>query len=433
MCNKYKHKRQEIITTAFAQWGKSHFAKTSLNMVSKQLGITKTALYHYFTSKAQLLAALEDQFQKDWERAFLNAISTSDLKDFKILIKRYYSFFFHFFNENTYYYSFFLKFIHKKNIIKSDNCINLTEKLKILRPSLIHNGFPDDDAIITPVLRYIQFTANFWLMQLFHIDDNHSTSRNCFGFNKKIPEEIIRKQIEKASTYCLKGLIIEQGVAKIDITAIQTQSWIKSAEMLEPDRIFTAFEKVIGERGYENASVEKIAAYIGITKSSLYFYFKNKDDMLHKTIQREQNHFLNLVINRLSLYQSLPEKIYCLMVLIASYVYNNPTMITVLNWAHYQNIGINIPHKYFHEMRKHFDFIHKAIANGHLRGLEEDSWAIMAFIHFLVISNMFSFQTKKNGYTHVLNSIKHFYFLFAHGLLGELKRIKQSVKGVLHV
>ena len=65
------------------------------------------------------------------------------------------------------------------------------------------------------------------------------------------------------------------------------------------------------EEGIQNASVDKIAAKVGMSKSSLYFFFKNKDEMLTKMVEREQEHVKGLLLERLKGFAGFPEQAYC--------------------------------------------------------------------------------------------------------------------------
>lgn len=62
MTDKQKRRREEIIETAFRVWSESSFKKTSLSAVATRMGISKTALYRYFSGKEALLQAMEEYF-----------------------------------------------------------------------------------------------------------------------------------------------------------------------------------------------------------------------------------------------------------------------------------------------------------------------------------------------------------------------------------
>ena len=40
--------------------------------------------------------------------------------------------------------------------------------------------------------------------------------------------------------------------------------------------------RIVNEHGFEQATMEQIASELGMTKGALYYYFKNKEDLLHQ-------------------------------------------------------------------------------------------------------------------------------------------------------
>ncbi|MCD4716475.1 MAG: TetR/AcrR family transcriptional regulator, partial [Desulfobacterales bacterium] len=67
-------RRQKIIDTAAALFHKQGYRSTSLDDVSKKLGITKAAIYHYISSKEKLLSriyiqSLENIFRNTYKIA----------------------------------------------------------------------------------------------------------------------------------------------------------------------------------------------------------------------------------------------------------------------------------------------------------------------------------------------------------------------------
>jgi AcrR family transcriptional regulator len=57
------------------------------------------------------------------------------------------------------------------------------------------------------------------------------------------------------------------------------RSKIKSKEGGTKHKVIMAAKDVFAERGFEGSSMSRIAARAGIDKSSLYYFFKNKEDL----------------------------------------------------------------------------------------------------------------------------------------------------------
>ncbi len=60
------------------------------------------------------------------------------------------------------------------------------------------------------------------------------------------------------------------------------------------NRILDAAEKLFEERGFDATGIAEIAVQAGITKSLIYYYFKNKDDLLAGIFERFMEKTLEL-------------------------------------------------------------------------------------------------------------------------------------------
>jgi AcrR family transcriptional regulator len=58
-------------------------------------------------------------------------------------------------------------------------------------------------------------------------------------------------------------------------------------------RILDAAAEVAGERGYEGTSIALVSAKCGLPASSIYWHFKNKDDLIAAVIERSFDIWLN--------------------------------------------------------------------------------------------------------------------------------------------
>jgi TetR/AcrR family fatty acid metabolism transcriptional regulator len=70
------------------------------------------------------------------------------------------------------------------------------------------------------------------------------------------------------------------------------------------DLILLAAEAVFMEKGYHDASMDDIAARVGVAKGTVYLHFPSKQDLVFALFEREMELFLNTVIQ--SATSSLP-------------------------------------------------------------------------------------------------------------------------------
>src|SRR4249919_1993187 len=61
---------------------------------------------------------------------------------------------------------------------------------------------------------------------------------------------------------------------------------------LSRDRILDAAAEIAAERGYEGTSITLVSAKCGLPASSIYWHFKDKDDLIAAVIERSFGHWL---------------------------------------------------------------------------------------------------------------------------------------------
>ena len=61
------------------------------------------------------------------------------------------------------------------------------------------------------------------------------------------------------------------------------------------DLILQAAETIFTEKGYHEASMDEIAAYVGVAKGTVYLYFPSKQELVFALFKREVEDFLDAV------------------------------------------------------------------------------------------------------------------------------------------
>ena len=59
---------------------------------------------------------------------------------------------------------------------------------------------------------------------------------------------------------------------------------------LSRSRILDAATEIAAERGYEGTSIGAVSAKCGLPASSIYWHFKDKDDLIAAVIERSFSH-----------------------------------------------------------------------------------------------------------------------------------------------
>jgi AcrR family transcriptional regulator len=102
------------------------------------------------------------------------------------------------------------------------------------------------------------------------------------------------------------------------------------------NRLLTAVAQAVGEYGMRETTIERIAEKMGTAKSSLYFYSRNKEEMLRELMSYITKSIMDLCMDRARMGKNLSEQIYICMAAQAQYLLSLPEVTKVFNWARYE-------------------------------------------------------------------------------------------------
>ncbi|MCF7953735.1 MAG: TetR/AcrR family transcriptional regulator [Spirochaetales bacterium] len=379
MTEKQLRRKQEIIDTAFKVWGKSSFRNTSLASIAQELGISKTALYRYFSGKEELLNAMEQAFIQLYQEIAQKVIHGRTEDSFVSAMNSFNTHFVAFFADHPYYLSFAqIHFLNKSEIggLLIDNAAS---QFQNFFPEKIFNALAVSRKQIPAVTRYIVTVASFLLVtegctkMALHPPADQPGSAEAVSFAAASPSEVpasSEELIEINSQWVLNGFAgssLRHTDAKISHEAFQTiekECMIRNADIPETNRIFKAVSSVVAEDGLFNATVERVAKQLGMSKSSLYFYFENRDQMLWEIINRERHTIGRMIQERVNHRNYFPEQLYAYFVLFVRYMWERPEILAAMNWYRFQEFDFTPPQDPISDIQHYYDFIDKAREQG---------------------------------------------------------------------
>jgi hypothetical protein len=100
----------------------------------------------------------------------------------------------------------------------------------------------------------------------------------------------------------------------------------------EENRIFKALAAVIEKYKMPGVTVERIAAELGMAKSSLYEYFENKNQMIKTLVNKELQLLQTIVIENSIEARNFTEYVYVLMVSEMEYFTHRSSIIPICGW-----------------------------------------------------------------------------------------------------
>lgn len=145
---------------------------------------------------------------------------------------------------------------------------------------------------------------------------------------REYQDELLRRNAEGFPEFCLPE---EQRLDELDRLPVLFDENNKS-------RLFDAIARAVQAQGIASVTVEKIAEELGTAKSSLYFYYENKQAMLTELIAFESDTILALLGRHVTQGSTFEEQFYLAMMTHARYLLTKPGVIPVFNWIRYEMI-----------------------------------------------------------------------------------------------
>lgn len=416
-------RRAQAVRAAFVAWADSYYTNTSLAVVADELGVSKAALYRHFRNKEDLIGAMETTYLADYRAQVLDPLrreSPGDLRRFTELCFRT---FFDFFRLQPEYYVFFVAHVLRERTLAKPEYQQLLQDHEAV---ILRGLSPLPSELTSHGSRYMTLFAVYWLLEVYRIEDGEARGCGRFhGFDLPrgdSPKDVAEREriVQAAVDVFLNGFLRDDPLKPEAMERVERIGWISEDEMLEPDRIFSAIEEIVAEVGFEGATVERIAERIGMTKSSLYFYFKNKDAMFGEAVEREQLHLSSIMKGRFRFLESLPEKLYAVFVMTASYVINNPTQLTVINWLRYRNVDVQPPKRSLDRLENGLDFLLESMDRGEVVPPRPSLVALALFPHFLVTREVIDGSLGEKQFDEQRRSLRKLFRLFEGGAAADM-------------
>jgi len=411
--------RERIVEAAFATWGASHFCSTSLQSVAQHLGVTKPAVYRYFRGKEELLEALRQDFVDRYLAEFLQPLIT----EFTVergevtaetvqvaFIRAYLDGMLRFYETHPFHYSFFAQML----VIMTPHDHPRIATLVRREEALLTQFIPDSAG-----KRFLQRNALFWGTDHFRRDPATGTPMMGMPF---VPErhslspsqrrDVLERMVQRVTN----GFMTQPLARAPQLDVVERTAWLLPQEMPESDRVFTAIEEVVQEIGYSAATVERIARAIGITKSSLYHYFNNRDEMLSEVLLRDQRHFASLAEVRIAQLQHPEDQLYALFVMMGSYATQHSAFMTVENWLRQNEVTVQLPERHLEEIQKIFHTLLTVLAETGVAATPQEALPVLAFIRFALLQELNALP-RPITQPRCLELVRQVFTLFIHGII----------------
>jgi AcrR family transcriptional regulator len=193
---------------------------------------------------------------------------------------------------------------------------------------------------------------------------------------------------------------------------------VDRSELPERDRILDAIAYVVSTEGFERATVEKIAERAGMSKSSLYFHFRNRSQMMASMLVPERERLIALVDDRVSEYADFSHRLYAFMVVTATYAAHSRTILTALDWMRFHRIRIHFESAGEH--RPIFAFLEDQLSREDYAHAGLNRIEVSAYLHHLVMRPILEGRPEVGEDPEsMLESVRLLYRFVVGGLVGK--------------
>ncbi|MBN2445020.1 MAG: TetR/AcrR family transcriptional regulator [Spirochaetales bacterium] len=427
---KEKITKNRIISAAFTEWSKSCFWECSLQSVSENLGISKTALYRYFKNKEELLSSMEDVFVialKEIAQSIKTRILTLSFQEsVQVFIETSYQFF----TKNPYYLNYLVfRHIQKRETDKG-SCFEkhqdfqgIESLLSSSLSSVFLGSFPLPENEHDKIDFSLLYRGVIFFLPLF-IENTHAPGLKV-NFVNSDQKKNVGSLIYDIN---MNGFCNPESFGVPDYEMIENFFYFKE-DIFSREKIVDAIYDVVLNEGLHKASISKIAAHLGIQKSSIYHYFKSKSDLIASLIKQSAEK-LNLYFKEsICSFKSPADRLYCLLIVTASYFYYTRPAIYLYSWLIFNKL---IDKEYLkppsHLASERFKVFNELFHSKQLKTYDLDVKIIFSYLNFNVLTSILMLHNKQrvapdekqeeSEKMRIILNMRQIHNYFLYGILG---------------
>jgi AcrR family transcriptional regulator len=294
--------------------------------VARDLNVCKPALYRHFRNKHALLEAMTMHFCDDFAgfiRAdYETALKTNDLREGSSIMTRISI---EYFARNVEIFIFLMIKLHDHQLDIS----SLVKQLQARGINLEYSRHPGGFQSLE--MRLIYTTL------IFFVAGFHTKGKSLL---KPPSEAAIDNIIDIISNILGNGLGYSIGeIDDLDYEGLEKRI-AGTINNIEDDPLLKAVAGAVAEAGPWETSMEQVARRSGLSKSSLYGHFKNKQDMLHQLFMTEMERIIDFAKQGIQQSAVPQEQLYLGIFSIVEYLRSKPDFLVALDWIRNRRISL---------------------------------------------------------------------------------------------
>ncbi|MDR2792891.1 MAG: TetR/AcrR family transcriptional regulator [Treponema sp.] len=362
--------REDIITAAFDVWGRQFYQSTSLTAIAQALNVSKPALYRHFKSKGDLLNAMYRYFF-DVYAAFIKpfydtARTKQKYENIFIIIRVMVEFY----TRNESFSIFFLIKVYGTSVMDT------------MYRQLQERGVDMSWYNAEPLTIQFSVATLTFILAYFHKNRNAKLGE---GEKKPVTDE----EIKELTDFTVEKILYGLRFGKETIQSLDYESIEKKAESVrvagEENALLKGIAAAVAESGPWGVSIQEIAQKSGLSKSSLYYHFENKRDMIIRFFMNEFERLISFAEEGKHLSEKPEEQLYIIMNVIANYFYSVPDILSAMDWLKIRKI---VPSLEKQKQCGDFDIARSSVLFSEI--IPENGFSVLThhLIFFLVVNTL---------------------------------------------
>jgi AcrR family transcriptional regulator len=322
----------DIIQAAFKAWGRELYRNTSLSQVSRELGVSKPALYRHFRNKQALLDAMYETFFDHYAASikpyYEKAVNTAGDREAMAIITR---------GIMEYYardsYAFIFSLINVYGNHRVGNMVEPLLKRGVDMLLLRHLG----EGVPALLWVFVVTTLTF-AMARFH--------RYGYPAGELPSDALIDRLISSVGQIVAGGLGFQPAATGgLDYESLEDLV-AASIRQVEEDPLLRGVAEAVAEAGPWNASMGMVARHSGLSKSGLYAHFKSKLDMMTHLFLTEFGRIVDFAKENQRGSEMPEEQLYLSIFSVAVYLRSQPNILVAMDWLRTRRMSpsdLNVP------------------------------------------------------------------------------------------
>lgn len=142
----------------------------------------------------------------------------------------------------------------------------------------------------------------------------------------------------------------------------------KTQDIELKDRIIETARELLLKNGYRNISLRKIAREVGVSATSIYLHFENKDDLIHTLMEQAIDRLNDLLEKKANREKDPIQKLEDLAHAYVNFALNNPREYQIIFLFSSDEMS-RYPVEKFRKARRGYELVHAVLEEGVKQGL----------------------------------------------------------------